>query len=351
MARPKRCEFQGAIHLVTLSGYTGGHVFYEPQVFKQFPHNPRSHAPDAEHFESLLWDTCEQYGARVHAYVIEANVALTVIQTDGAPLSWIVHDLLARFSKYLVEHNRISEREKPFPRRYKAQVVQPAKLPYVVRYVQRRDVGGHPRRRALNHPFSSHLIYCDRKARPECFVVSTMRKALEYLGYLGQTAYFEFMARSDSPAIAYMLSRHVIGEANFVESAGERCRKPPKLPSPDEILLAVTDSLLHTESDVACSSTHRGALARALVAWYAMRTGAAQIGTVGRWFRVTSSDLRYLIRRHRRDNPQYFSKSIPELFPLLSAPGEATQLAQLRDMQRPRAARDRSTSASAHPVL
>jgi hypothetical protein len=337
MARPKRWDFEGAIYLVSLRGYSGGHVFYDPQMVERFLDNPRNHAPDAECFESLLWDMCEQYDARIHAYVMEPNSALIVIQRQGAPLSWIVHDLLARYSMHLVEQKRIPEGERPFPRRYKAQIVQPAKLPYAVRYVQRRESGPDPRRRAINHPFSSHLIYCGRRRRPNCFVVSAMREALENLGYLGPTAYFEFMAAGDSPSIAHMLSRRVIGEGSFAKSVSERCRRPPRVPSPDELLSEVTGTLLHTESVIAHSSTHRGALARALVAWYAMRTGAAQIGAVARWFEVTSSDLRYLIRRHRQKHPEHFSKSLPELFPTLFAP-QAMPPAQLRELTRPGAA-------------
>ena len=56
MPRPNRCEFQGAIHLVTVTGYSGGHVFYNPQIFTQFRENPRAHAPDVDRFENLLWD-------------------------------------------------------------------------------------------------------------------------------------------------------------------------------------------------------------------------------------------------------------------------------------------------------
>jgi hypothetical protein len=348
VSRPKRFEFQGAIHLVTLSGYSGGHVFYDPRVVKQFRDNPRSHAPDAEHFESLLWSTCGQYGARVHAYITEPDSALIIIQTDGAPLGWIVHDLLARYSKYVVEQKRIMAGTKLFPRRYRAQIVQPTKLPYAVRYVQRSRIAADQRRRMVNYPFSSSLIYCGRRSRPECFVVSTMREALEHLGYLGPNAYFEFMARSDSPAIAHMLSRAIIGEENFLNFVRERCRESPRVPSPDEIVREVTGGLLHTEPSVACSSTHRGALARALVAWYAMQTGAARIGTVGKWFGVASSDLRYLIRRHRRTNPHYFSIAIPELFPDLAAsPAECPEI-RPRRVAIPSAVGNRPASAVPH---
>lgn len=350
MSRAKRLDFQGAIHLVTLSGYSGGHVFYDPQIVTQFPPNPRSHAPDVEFFESLLWNTCGQYGARVHAYIMEPNAALIIIQTDRAPLCWIVHDVLARYSKHVIEQKRIPVGTKLFPRRYKAQILQPMKLPYAVRYVQRREITANQRRRAINYPFSSSLIYCGRRSRPECFVVRAMREALEHLGYLGPNAYFEFMARSDSPAITHMLSRAVIGEEKFLESVRERCREPPTVPCRDEILRQVTGGLLHTDPCVAYSPTHRGALARALVAWYAMRTGAAQIGTVGRWFGVTSSNLRYLIGRHRQKTPQYFSKSLLELFPGFSAQGAATPLVQPSNLRRRAAAGDRFVSPSAQPV-
>ena len=181
MPRHKRCEFQGAIHLATLSGYGGGHIFYDPRIFEQFSENPRSHAPNAEQFDRLLWESCEQYDARIHAYLIESNTARIVIQTNGAPLGWITHDLLARYSTQLIEQHQIPESQRPFPHRYKAQIVQPSKLPYAVRYVQRRRVTSDPRRRAINYPFSSHQIYCGRRPRPEYFVVSTMLDALANL--------------------------------------------------------------------------------------------------------------------------------------------------------------------------
>jgi hypothetical protein len=320
VGRHKRCEFQGAIHLVTLSGHPGGRVFYDPRIFRQFPDNPRAHAPDAEDFENMLWDTCEQYDARVHAYVIESNSALIVVEGSSAPLNWIIHDLLARYSKHLVERNRLPQGKRPFPQRYKAQIVQPAKLPYVVRYVQRREVASHPYRRAINHPFSSGLIYCGRRPRPACFVTNATREALEHLGYPGSAAYFEFMATSDSPAIADMLSRRIIGERYYAGDVLERCRKSLKVPSPDEILQEVTGTLLHTQPQVAGSTTHQGALARALVAWYAMRAGTAQIGAVAMWFDITSSNLRYLIRSHRKKHPQYFAKPLCDLFPALATP-------------------------------
>jgi hypothetical protein len=152
--------------------------------------------------------------------------------------------------------------------------------------------------------------------------VNTFPEELNSLGYIGSNAYFEFMAREDSPAIAHMLRRHIIGEAGFAEALRERCQSSPHtayatVPSPDEILRQVASTLLHIDPAVASSSTHRGALARALVAWYAMRTGAAQIGAVAAWFGVTSSGLRYLIHRHRKTSPQYFSRRLRELFPAL----------------------------------
>jgi hypothetical protein len=339
MPRPNRCEFQGAIYLLTVSGHAGGHVFYDSKIFMQFQENPRAHAPDTERFENLLWDTCEQYDSHVHAYIIEPNTALIVLQTLGAPLNWIAHDLLARYSRHLAEQHRIPNGTRPFPRRYKAQIVQPAKLPYAVRYVQRREMSRGQRRRVVNHPFSSSLIYCGRRPRPECFVVSAMREALAPLGYIGPNAYFEFMAGTDTPSIAHMLSRHVIGELSFADLVPELCRRRPRVPSPDEILHEVAGAVLHTGPDVASTSSHVGALARALVAWYAMRTGIAQIGTVAHWFDVTSADLRHLICAHRRKNPQYFSKSLPELFPALDAttrppgrtmPAGGTQIRPLR---------------------
>jgi hypothetical protein len=318
MARPRRCEFPGAVHLVSAGGPPGAHVFYDPDLFTRFPDNPRAHAPRAERFERLLWDVCEQYDAWVHAYCTEPNAALIVLQSGGAPLSWLMHDLLSRYARHRGGENRAPSGVQRFARRYKAQLVQPAKLPYAVRYVQRREMPA-ARRRAVNHPFSSSLIYCGRRARPARFIVSALRAALAPLGYVGPGAYFEFMARSDSPAIADLLARPVIGEPSYRQAVREWRPTSVQTPSPEDLLREVTCTVLHTHPAIACTSTHRGALARALVAWYAMRTGVARIGTVSGWFGVTSSDLRDLIHRHRRTHPQYFALATLDLFPDLRA--------------------------------
>jgi hypothetical protein len=327
MPRSRRREFSGAIHLITLNGCDGGHVFYDPGTLIQSPHNPRIHAQAAQYFERLLWETTEQYGAVVHAYFLEPNAALMVVQTHGAPLGWIMHDLLARYSRYLIAQCRLKNGGRRFPKRYKAQLVQSAKLPYAVRYVERRKNAIHPRRRAINHPFSSSLIHCGRRPKPENFVVADMRQKLRALGYSGANAYLEFICANDTPIIAQMLSRPVIGGNAFRKAVRELyCNaETPHFghvlaegaPSPDEILRQVTETLLHVDSNIAYGSTHRGALARSLVAWYAMRTGVARIGTVAQWFGITSPALRSLIRRHRLTHPHIFSIPTAELFPSL----------------------------------
>jgi hypothetical protein len=228
-----------------------------------------------------------------------------------------MHDLLARYALHLIGQRRIPAGQKPFPRRYKAQIVQPSKLPYAVRHVQRREIANDPRRRAANYPFSSSLIYSGRRPQPACFAVESVKNVLKQLGYLGSSAYFEFMAASDSPSIAHLLSRRIIGDTTFVGVVRARGREPANALTPDELLREISGTLLHIGPHVASSSTHRGALARALIAWYAMRTGSARIGTVARWFGVTGSDLRYLIRRHRRKTPNYFCTSLRTLFPAL----------------------------------
>jgi hypothetical protein len=308
MARQRRYEFPGALHLVTIRGPGPTPVFYDSSLFVRFPENPRAHAPYAIDFEDQLWAMCEQYDARVHAYIIEPNAALVIVQSGAAPLSWLMHDVLVRHARH--RGTRL------FPRRYRAQLVQPAKLPYVVRHVERRPTAG-TRRRPGNHPFSSSLIYCGRRPRPACFSVDTLHMALAALGHGGRTAYFEFMASPDSPSIAAQLAQSIIGDEAFRQAARAHHGPVPRTLPPEEILQTVSASILYTAPQIAYTSTHRGALARALVAWYAMRTGVARISAVAEWFGVTGSDLRTLIRRHRQREPHYFTLSSAELFPSL----------------------------------
>jgi hypothetical protein len=62
------------------------------------------------------------------------------------------------------------------------------------------------------------------------------------------------------------------------------------------------------------AETSIGALKRALVARYAVRSGAATLAEVARWFSVSPAAVRDGIDRYRRLLPHLFNRSLEELF-------------------------------------
>jgi hypothetical protein len=61
------------------------------------------------------------------------------------------------------------------------------------------------------------------------------------------------------------------------------------------------------------SNTHAAVLGRSLVAWYGLRTGAATLTEMGRWFSVTGATLAQAMRHHRNISPALFSlRQLPE---------------------------------------
>jgi transposase-like protein len=56
---------------------------------------------------------------------------------------------------------------------------------------------------------------------------------------------------------------------------------------------------------------HQAVLARALVAWHALRTGSASVREVATWFGITAATLGRGIRHYRRASPALFEKDLP----------------------------------------
>src|SRR5258708_7427900 len=58
------------------------------------------------------------------------------------------------------------------------------------------------------------------------------------------------------------------------------------------------------------SAARVGVLGRALVAWYGLRSGAATLAEMGRWFSVAGATLGQAIRQHRSVTPDLFNRAI-----------------------------------------
>jgi hypothetical protein len=162
-----------------------------------------------------------------------------------------------------------------------------------------------------DYPFSSDRMYVGGIGRT-WIETRDVQRALEYRGYIGLRGYREFMKRKEMPYIDSLFTRgspvdsRIVGEKLFVNRA-RRLAQHPDVPSPEQLIKGVAQLIIANPADI-YSSARVGVLGRALVAWYAMRTGAATAAEVGRWFSVSGAALRHAIWHHRARSPDLFER-------------------------------------------
>jgi REP-associated tyrosine transposase len=323
MPRQSRLEFKGAIHFVRVRGGRGLSIFFDPGILKPGGPPPHRSAPDLHRFERLM--TAARQGCQVvlHGYSVEPNSATLVLQTAGAPLEAFMRRLCGQYSRYLHSNGRLPGQRCAFAARYESKVIAPEYLPHAVRRAHRAPIiAGHCRSR-MDYPFSSERAYMgERAALP--FEAIEVRKALELRGLFGARGYREFMEQSETPYVAELfdsgapLDSRIVGGKLYVKQVRLLATHPPTAPTREQIIGGVARLMNQPEAEIR-SSSHAGALCRALVAWYALRSGTSTLSGVGQWFSVTGATLGQGIRHYRRVAPQLFD--LAELPRVEATPG------------------------------
>lgn len=313
MPRLARLEFKNAIHYVHVRGRNGPETFFDVHRFRQFPQAAREGAPRALKLEFLIAATCDECGTLLHAYCVEPNSGALVLRTKGLPLQAFMQRLCGRYSRYL-RGGEFGERQGVFRTRYDSKVVAPEYLPHAVRRVHHSPIVSGLCRRRLDYPFSSERAYVGE--RPYLPVDMTdVKIALEHRGLFGLRGYREFMDQDETPYVANLLSHgspldsRIVGDKVFVQKARYMAAHPAAPPTPEQLIGGVARLLDKTPADI-YAATHVGALGRALVAWYGLRTGTATLTQMGQWFFVTSATLGQGIQRHRSGTPGLFNLAI-----------------------------------------
>jgi putative transposase len=310
MPRLERLEFKDAIHYVRVRGRTGADIFFDPHTFRRFPKAPRQYAPHVQRFELLLAAACEECGTILHGYCLEPNSGILVLQTTGISLQAFMQRLSNRYSRYLRAGGFVEGRG-VFGARYDSKVVAPEYLPHVVRRAHRSPILAGLCRRRLDYPFSSERAYMGELALIP-IATGALLTELEGKGHHGLRGYRDFMDQDETPYVANLLSNgspldsRVVGDKVFVQKARYAAAHPAALPTRDQIIESVAHLMNISPSDI-YSATHIGVVARALVAWYGLRSGAATLSEMGRWFSVTGATLGQAMRHHRVDSPHLFS--------------------------------------------
>jgi putative transposase len=310
MPRLGRLEFKGANYWVQLNGWTGDPIFFNAGVSDHpLKDNDRSVSHVVE-FERLLARIGAECATQFIAYCFLSNQCHLVLRTDGAPLHSFIQRLCSQFSRYLRTHISTSP-GKVFGSRYQCKVVAPEYLPHAARRVHRvpfDDIAGD---RVFHYPFSSARAYLGVEA-PLPLERSALMNPLAAKGHSGTRGYREFMNLQDSPYIAGLFHRgspldgRVVGGKLFVSQARTMASHPSRSPSKDELIDAVVRQLKVTRTEIHSHSA-MGSLGRSLVAWYGLRSGAATLTEMGRWFGITGATLGQTMHHHRLIYPSFFA--------------------------------------------
>jgi hypothetical protein len=303
MPRQGRLDFPEAIHCVCVSGRPRASIFFDESIIRRNADSHREHSSDVRQFEFLLARACDESGALVHGYSWLPNSAIIVIQRFDVPLELTMGSVFGQYSRYLRSQGRAARDQAVYSSRYASKVIAPMYLPYAVRRAHRRPVDADLCTRAADYPFSSERVYAG-KLHCQWVTTSAVLGALQQRGYGGPTGYHQFMEKGDSEHVARLFTRgsrwdrRAVSDHAFVGEAMWKAANVRPAPSRDQVINAVA-RLMRRPSAVVYERTPDGVLGRALVAWYATRSGAATLLEVGRWFSRSASTLRREIDKYR----------------------------------------------------
>jgi hypothetical protein len=316
MPRLQRLDFRGAIHSVVIRGRNEDTLFFELAVLTRSAREVRGHAPGVQRFEQLLDDACIACGTGLYAYSIEPKLARLIVQTGGTPLHALMLRLCGRYSRWWrVHHGTRAAARGPFASRYEAKVVAPEYLPHAVRRVHASAHSAGLQRVGIDYPFSSERVYAGSAKATVLLDAGGMSAALERRGLFGMRGYREFMAQPESPHVANLLDRgspldsRIVGSKLFVAQVRDHVVHPPPLPTREELMTGVARLIRGARAVVPLPDSHEAALRTALVGWYGLRSGAAPLEDIARWFSVTRVALAQGIRHYRRTMPELFNQT------------------------------------------
>jgi len=306
MPRPQRLDFPDAFQYVRLHGRQNTSIFFDRSILLDSGQSPRHRAPGVRRFEALLAATCDECATALLAYSIEPNAASIVLQLTGAPLAETMRRLSGQYSRGL----ELPTGPVVFASRYASQVIAPEYVAYAVRRAHHRPVEAGLCRRPIDYPFSSERAYL---GEPTILPMNfrPVRTDLQQKGHIGMRGYREFMNQPDTPYLAKLFAQgspqdaRIVGAKPFVQQVRYLAAHPPPVPTREQLIACVARLLHITDADL-FAATRLGVLGRALVAWYGLRSGAATLSEMARWFSITGATLGQAMHHHRRKAPQLF---------------------------------------------
>jgi hypothetical protein len=319
MPHPRRFDFIGAIHLVRLRGRAGTHIFFEPGLLTLPPTAWWASAPRVQGFLHFMKESLEECDSVLFGYHFQPNEAGLLLQTASVSLERLMQRLCGSYSRYCRKtfaESALAQTKGPFAGRYDSKVIAPEYLPHALRRLHRQ---GKPATLNAGAPygFSSEQAYVGTRARVP-LGMAAVHAVLAARGLGGLPGYRKFMQEPESAHIAALFAngsphdRHIVGNRAFVLKAHDAATHPLPAPTREQLIAAVAQRLGRAPDELAIGQ-RVGVLARSMVAWYGLRTGAASLSDVGRWFSVSGATVGRGMRFYRRTVPQYFGATLPGL--------------------------------------
>ncbi len=297
MARKPRIHYPEALYHVIFRGNAGQPVF--------------SGDEDRSRFYLLLQEGTCRFGYRVHAFCLMSNHIHLVLQVSHVPLSKGMHNLAFRFTRWM--NFREGRTGHLFQGRYKAILVDAdTYLLALVRYLHFNPVRAAMVLKPSDHLWSSHHAYMGDEYLPWLTTDLVLAQFDDDLTQ-ARSAYSSFMSEEDERGYRkeFVCGSHegrILGDEKFADKVLAQTEEAPWKPVDAEILKeTVLGEFNCTMTELKTRSQRRSlALARALLGWLSVQTGAETLTEAGRWVGrdvvTMSAAVRRLVERAEGDS-------------------------------------------------
>jgi putative transposase len=304
MARPLRLHVPNGIYYVQFKVNTGQALLRDAQ--------------DVSEFNQLVANALSLTDARLHAYCWTSTDAHLALQISEVPIGRLVQLITGPYARRV--HRRLGQSGALFQRYRTVLVTGELYLLKLVRYIH-----GVPARRGLAsepslYPWSSYQTYLGN-TKQSWVHTADVRQILARRGLQTRDAYVRWMAKplSTPDVVRFNKASRCIPLRLLHPDNPE---PPPLLPAPVEVTPASLQPLIDavcrtldvTQAELASPSRrHRVTLARALVAWHAVRSGMGTLKNIADCLGRHPSTLTMAIAHYKKSRSALFETPVSQL--------------------------------------
>ena len=304
MGRARRVHVRDGIYYVRLQTNVG--------------HGLVRDAEDAAKLSHYAAKSAEICDVLIHAFSWRQSRADLVMQIADLPLGYAVQMISGPFAQYAQVSRGHSG---PLFRRYRAALIaNDIQLLQIVRYIHQLPVRDKAAQTPREYPHHSHHDYAGTRQFAPWLMTSYVRELLARRVGGGRETYARWMAEPVSEKLAQLFER----TEGRLPTNTERVQQASEISSARNVALSVEDlkSIIEviaralkvtSEQILSPSRSSAATLARALIAWHALRAGKGTLTDIGRCLERDSSVLNRAIKSHKAQRPELFMKSLREL--------------------------------------